>query len=88
MADRMRQQTLSAIEMADLVLFVIDAKDGVTAYLQNCLFVRKGEKIAGGGGPDNSQVFGGFAGYSDYDPLANAPSSEGMDKPADPASQF
>jgi hypothetical protein len=66
----------------------LDAKDGVTAYLQNCLFIRKGEKIAGGGGPDNSQVFGGFAGYSDYDPLANAPSSEGMDKPADPASQF
>ena len=30
-ADRMRQQTLAAIEMADLVLFVIDAKDGVTA---------------------------------------------------------
>jgi GTP-binding protein len=30
-ADRMRQQTLAAIETADLVLFVIDAKDGVTA---------------------------------------------------------
>ena len=30
-ADRMRQQTLAAIEAADLVLFVIDAKDGVTA---------------------------------------------------------
>jgi GTP-binding protein len=29
-ADRMRQQTLAAIEAADLVLFVIDAKDGVT----------------------------------------------------------
>lgn len=58
----------------------LDAKDGVTAYLQNCLFIRKGERLAGAGGPDNSQVFGGFAGYSDYDPLANAPSSEGMDK--------
>ena len=30
-ADRMRQQTEAAIELADLVLFVIDAKDGVTA---------------------------------------------------------
>jgi len=29
-ADRMRQQTLAAIEAADLVLFVIDARDGVT----------------------------------------------------------
>lgn len=66
----------------------LDAKDGVTAYLQNCLYIRKGERIAGGGGPDNNEVFGGFAGYSDYDPLANAPSSEGMDKAADPVSAF
>jgi len=51
----------------------LDAKDGVTAYLQNCLFVRKGERIAGAGGPGNNEVFGTFAGYSDYDPLANAP---------------
>jgi GTP-binding protein len=29
-ADRMRRQTEAAIELADLVLFVIDAKDGVT----------------------------------------------------------
>jgi len=29
-ADRMRQQTLAAIEAADLVLFVIDAREGVT----------------------------------------------------------
>ncbi|MGA7117693.1 MAG: ribosome biogenesis GTPase Der [Hyphomicrobium sp.] len=29
-ADRMRQQTIAAIESADLVLFVIDARDGVT----------------------------------------------------------
>ena len=29
-ADRMRQQTLTAIEAADLILFVIDARDGVT----------------------------------------------------------
>jgi hypothetical protein len=25
----------------------LDAKDGCTAYLQNCLFIRKGERIAG-----------------------------------------
>jgi small GTP-binding protein len=30
-ADRMRQQTEAAIGLADLVLFVIDARDGVTA---------------------------------------------------------
>ncbi len=30
-ADRMRKQTITAIENADLVLFVIDARDGVTA---------------------------------------------------------
>jgi GTP-binding protein len=30
-ADRMRQQTEAAIALADLVLFVIDARDGVTA---------------------------------------------------------
>ena len=29
-ADRMRRQTLAAIELADVVLFVIDARDGVT----------------------------------------------------------
>jgi hypothetical protein len=61
----------------------LDAKDGVTAYLQNCLYVRKGERIAGAGGPGNNEVFGGFAGYSDYDPLANAPSSADLaDEPA------
>jgi hypothetical protein len=57
----------------------LDAKDGVTAYLQNCLFVRKGERIAGAGGPGNNEVFGGFAGYSDYDPTANAPSNTDLD---------
>lgn len=55
----------------------LDAKDGCTAYLQNVLFIRKGERIAGSGGPDNSQVFGNYAGYSDVDPTAMAPSSEG-----------
>jgi hypothetical protein len=61
----------------------LDAKDGVTAYLQNCLFVRKGERIASSGGLDNSQVFGSFVGYSDYDPLANAPSNESVEKQAE-----
>lgn len=60
----------------------LDAKDGVTAYLQNCLFVRKGERIAGAGGPGNNEVFGGFAGYSDYDPTANAPSNEDTEEAA------
>jgi hypothetical protein len=66
----------------------LDAKDGVTAYLQNCLFVRKGERIAGAGGPGNNEVFGGFAGYSDYDPLANAPSSEGVAGTAEEEAAF
>ena len=52
----------------------LDAKDGCTAYLQNCLFIRKGERIAGGGA-NNNDVFGSYAGYSDYDPTANAPSN-------------
>lgn len=53
----------------------LEGKDGCTAYLQNCLFIRKGERIATGGGSDNNQVFGNFAGYSDVDPTAMAPSS-------------
>jgi len=60
----------------------LDAKDGVTAYLQNCLYIRKGERIAGGGGADNSQVFGGFAGYSDFDPTAGAPSNSDFEEAA------
>ena len=60
----------------------LDAKDGVTAYLQNCLFIRKGEKIAGAGGPGNNEVFGSYAGYSDYDPTANAPSNSDTEEPA------
>ncbi len=55
----------------------MDARDGVTAYLQNCLFIRKGERIVGAGGPGNNEVFGSYAGYSDHDPTAMAPSSEG-----------
>lgn len=57
----------------------LDAKDGVTAYLQNCLFIRKGERLAGSGGANNSEVFGGYAGYSDYDPTANAPSADDLE---------
>jgi hypothetical protein len=62
----------------------LDAKDGVTAYLQNCLYIRKGERLASGGGADNNQVFGSYAGYSDYDPTTNAPSAEDLagDQPA------
>jgi hypothetical protein len=52
----------------------LDAKDGVTGFLQNMLFIRKGEKLdLGGGGANNQDVFGGFANYSDYDPTAMAP---------------
>lgn len=57
----------------------LDAKDGCTAYLQNCLFVRKGERIASAGGPANNEVFGAYAGYSDFDPTANAPSNTDLD---------
>lgn len=57
----------------------LDAKDGCTAYLQNCLFVRKGERIAGAGGLANNEVFGAYAGYSDFDPTANAPSNTDLE---------
>ena len=53
----------------------MDGKDGVTAYLQNVLFVRKGERL-GGSGPANQDVFGGFKGYSPEDPTAMAPDGE------------
>lgn len=54
----------------------LEAKDGCTAYLQNCLFISKGVRIAGAGGPDNKEVFGGYAGYSAEDPTALAPQAE------------
>lgn len=57
----------------------LDAKDGCTAYLQNVLFVRKGERIAGGSGPGNNEVFGAYAGYSDHDPTALAPGAGDID---------
>ena len=55
----------------------LDAKDGVTAFLQNVLFVRKGERIGGGSVP-NSSVFGSYAGYSDVDPTAMAPEPDAV----------
>lgn len=61
----------------------LDAKDGCTAYLQNVLFVRKGERLAGSGGAANSDVFGGFSGYSDIDPLAGAPSNADLEGASD-----
>lgn len=51
----------------------LDAKDGCTSYLQNCLFVQKTPRIAGAGGPANNEVFGSYAGYSAEDPTALAP---------------
>lgn len=52
----------------------VDDKDGCTAFLNNVLFVRHGEKLAGAGGAPNDQVFGGtWSGYSDVDPTALAP---------------
>jgi hypothetical protein len=63
----------------------LDAKDGVTAYLQNVLFIRKGEKLGSAGGPSNNEVFGSYAGYSDIDPTALAPTADesaGADAPA------
>lgn len=69
----------------------LDAKDGVTAFLQNCLFIRNGEKL-GGSGPDNNEVFGAYAGYSPVDPLANAPDGSnaagGTQAPAEEPAQW
>ncbi len=59
----------------------LDDKDGVTAFLQNVLFIRKGERL-GGGGPDNKEVFGGYAGYSDVDPTAMAPGNAEVEEAA------
>lgn len=61
----------------------LDAKDGVTAYLQNVLFIRKGEKLGGTGGPNNNEVFGAFAGYSDHDPTALAPTGDTAESAGD-----
>jgi hypothetical protein len=56
----------------------VDDKDGVTAFLQNCMFVMKGKKI-GGLAPSNKEVFGGF---TDYDPTALAPTDGGFEEDA------
>lgn len=63
----------------------LDSKDGCTAYLQNVLFIRKGPRIGGAGGPSNNEVFGGtFSGYTPHDPTALAPGGNGgMEQPLD-----
>jgi len=53
----------------------LDDKDGCTAFLQNVLFIRKGERL-GGAGPDNATVYGSWSNYSDVDPTALAPEPE------------
>ena len=55
----------------------VDDRDGVTAFLQNCMFVQKGKKM-GGLAPSNKDVFGG---YTDYDPTSLAPTDGGLDAP-------
>lgn len=59
----------------------VDDKDGVTAFLQNCMFVLKGKKM-GGIAPSNKEVFGGF---TDYDPTALAPTDGGFETDDSPA---
>jgi hypothetical protein len=55
----------------------LEDRDGCTAFLQNVLFIAKGTKLdLGGGAPSNQDVFGGYANYSDYDPLAMAPGGD------------
>lgn len=55
----------------------VDGKDGATAYLNNVLFVRNGEKLFSSGAASNSQVFSGFASqYSEVDPTAMVTSNE------------
>lgn len=54
----------------------LDDKDGCTAFLQNCLFIKKDAKL-GSSGPSNNDVFGSFAaGYSDFDPTGGAPTAD------------
>lgn len=53
----------------------LEDRDGVTAYLQNVLFVRKGDRI-GGLAPSNKEVFGGF---SDYDPTLGGAATDDLD---------
>lgn len=54
----------------------LDDRDGCTAFLQNVLFIRNGEKLSSGGAPSNSEVFGGYVNYSSQDPYANAPGAD------------
>jgi len=53
----------------------LEDRDGVTAYLQNVLYVRKGDKI-GGLAPSNKEVFGGF---TDYDPTGGGAFADDLD---------
>ena len=57
----------------------VEDRDGVTAFLQNCMFVEKGKKM-GGIAPSNKEVFGG---YTDYDPTSLAPTDGGRDAASD-----
>jgi hypothetical protein len=64
-----------AVEFQGYRRKTMDAKDGVTCYLKNVMFVRNGERLGGSGAP-NDKVFGGFSGYSPEDPTALAPTGE------------
>lgn len=50
-----------------------DDKDGVTAFLQNICYLHEGDRLGGGNQP-NAQVFDGFKGMSDLNPLESAAS--------------
>lgn len=64
----------AAISIKGTLRKKVDDKDGCTAFLNNVLFVRHGEKPTGGGGASNDTVFGGtWSGYSNVDPTALAP---------------
>ena len=71
-----------AIELSAFRRKTLDDKDGVTAYLQNVLFVRRGESLGGASAP-NSSVFGGYTGYSDVDPTAMAPDGAAVEEASD-----
>jgi hypothetical protein len=53
----------------------VDAKAGVTAFLQRCLFVKDGERI--GQSSSSASAFSNFSQYSDVDPTAAAADGAG-----------
>lgn len=57
----------------------VEDRDSVTAYLQNVLFLRNGDRLGGVGGVPNQDVFGNFKGYSKEDPTALAPGNNSGD---------